>query len=249
MSFIHTADTFLSLGSCLLLLCVMAKQLVRSYQRPLPDRVVSEGRGVLLSLRFMATGYRVLIPAVGWLKRARVSPMMVTWFSLVPGAFAGIFAAMEVWSLAALSLLASCICDVLDGALARELDQKSARGALLDSTLDRYVEWFVLSGIAIGISYRGWSLLLVLAVLFGSMMVTYSTAKGEITGIRPAKAYMKRAERMTVLIVGMLLAPLCRLFGASPDSMLLVALLLICVLSHLSVVLRFASIYRRLDDR
>ena len=51
---------------------------------------------------------------------------------------------------------------------------ESARGALLDSTLDRYVEWFVVWD-------RDWDIgswmVLVVLDLFGSMMVTYSTAK------------------------------------------------------------------------
>ena len=115
--------------------------------------------------------------------------------------------------------------------------------------LDRYVEWFVLTGIAIGTLHHPWSMPLVLAALFGSMMVTYSTAKGEITGIQPTKAYMKRAERMTILILGMMLGPLLSLFGMQPASMLLITLLSIAVFSHISVVLRFASIYHQLGDR
>ena len=50
---------------------------------------------------------------------------------------------------------------------------------------------------------------------------------------------------MTVLILGMLLGPILSLFGIQPASMFLITLLSIAVFSHLSVILRFASIYRQ----
>ena len=60
MSVLQNIDTFISLGSLMLLSTLLGLAFLRSRHEPLPHRVVAAGRGLLLGLQLMATGYRLL---------------------------------------------------------------------------------------------------------------------------------------------------------------------------------------------
>ena len=66
-----------------------------------------------------------------------ITPNALTLISLVPAIAAGVLAAGEHFVWAAVLMLTSGLCDILDGALARQTGKASRFGALLDSSLDR----------------------------------------------------------------------------------------------------------------
>ena len=73
------------------------------------------------------------------------------------------------------------ILDILDGRIARATGKVSASGAYFDSVMDRYAEIIVFAGFAY--FYRdSWVLFLVLAASLGSIMVSYTRARGESLG-------------------------------------------------------------------
>ena len=49
--------------------------------------------------------------------------------------------------------------------------------------------------------------------LFGSLLITYSTAKAEALRITPPRGTMKRSDRITVLVTGAALTPLAQQWG------------------------------------
>jgi CDP-diacylglycerol--glycerol-3-phosphate 3-phosphatidyltransferase len=71
------------------------------------------------------------------------------------------------------------ICGILatlDGKVAEEAHKKSLYGAHLDSTLDRYSEFFIYLGIAY--YFRGhWAVWITFWTILGSFMVSYTRAK------------------------------------------------------------------------
>lgn len=216
------------------------------------DRVAQQGGTVVLGTGVMNAGYWLLQPAVRACVRAGVSPAALSWFSLGPAAFAGLAAAWGHWGFAAWGLLASALLDVLDGAVARAAQRASAGGAILDSVLDRYAEFFFFAGMLV--AYRGLLpvQLLVLTALFGSFLITYSTAKAEALRLTPPRGCMKRSDRLALLTVGALLAPVSQRWwepaGTWPAWPVLAAVGLIAVLANGSAVARFAALSREARD-
>src|SRR5580658_10550483 len=131
--------------------------------------------------RFLA---RYLVWLLGPIERrllGRVSPNVITMTSLVLCAVTGVVVAVgELASAVALYAIAG-ILDVLDGRLARLSGKQTKSGALLDSVCDRWGELFVLMGYAWLLRGSPW-LVASLAAIGGSMMVSYTRARGEGLG-------------------------------------------------------------------
>ncbi|MFB6172419.1 MAG: CDP-alcohol phosphatidyltransferase family protein [Haloarculaceae archaeon] len=68
--------------------------------------------------------------------------------------------------------------DLLDGALARELDTASSAGDLLDHVLDRYADIVIVAGLAGGVGEYALGLVAVTGVLMTSYLGTQSQAVG-----------------------------------------------------------------------
>jgi CDP-diacylglycerol--glycerol-3-phosphate 3-phosphatidyltransferase len=103
------------------------------------------------------------------------------------------------------------VLDILDGALARTSGKGTQFGAFLDSTVDRVGEAFMLGAIALVLMRDGseWGLALTFAALAGSFLVSYTRSKAEGMGLRgDVGRFGTRAERVTVIAVGLALAPL-----------------------------------------
>ena len=101
-------------------------------------------------------------------------------------------------ALAMALLLASGLCDALDGAMARLHGEATALGALLDSVADRYVESAVLLGIIVGgLCAPLWGAL----AIVGSLLTSYVRAKAEAIGIAmESVGFFERAERLLILL-------------------------------------------------
>jgi CDP-diacylglycerol---glycerol-3-phosphate 3-phosphatidyltransferase len=96
--------------------------------------------------------------------------------------------------------------DALDGAVARESGQITRFGALLDSTLDRYVESVLLGAMAYHLAQQGDELgvMLAFAALVGSLMVSYTRARSEGLLIDNKIGYFSRVERMILMVLGLI---------------------------------------------
>jgi CDP-diacylglycerol--glycerol-3-phosphate 3-phosphatidyltransferase len=179
-------------------------------KRPGNARLDGHG-GILLGRGLMEVTYKLLEPLVHLLVRLRVTPNMVTAFSLVPAFLAGVFVALGHFGLGALLATASGFCDMIDGILARRYQTGSDVGELFDAAVDRYVEYFLLAGLTVYFRHLLIAQVMCLAAILGSFMVSYTTAKSEALGIEPPKGAMRRAERAVYVIFGCALVPLWEL--------------------------------------
>lgn len=100
---------------------------------------------------------------------------------------------------APLFLVLSGFCDALDGVLARKYGESTIFGGLLDSTLDRYADVFVLCGIMLGgLCSFYWGI----TALAGSLIVSYVRARSEAAGIKMESVGLaERADRIVILVV------------------------------------------------
>jgi CDP-diacylglycerol---glycerol-3-phosphate 3-phosphatidyltransferase len=149
------------------------------------------------------------------LARTRVTPNMLTAAGVTLCAVGAVLVYFEYrneilffW-LGGLAFVVGSVLDILDGALARAGGKQTPFGSFLDSTLDRVGEGLVLGAIALVFMRDGDELALALAVaaLGGSFLVPYARAKAEGLGIKGDVGIGSRAERVTVIAVGLGLAP------------------------------------------
>jgi archaetidylinositol phosphate synthase len=106
--------------------------------------------------------------------------------------------------LAPLLMLISGFFDALDGVMARLYGEATKFGGFLDSLLDRYADTVILCGIILsGLTevYLG------LIALAGSLLVSYSRARAEATGVKMETVGLaERAERLILLTLASFIA-------------------------------------------
>jgi len=216
------------------------------------ERADREGGSALLGKFFMEMGLWAIEGYVSWLVRKKVRPDTLSLLSLGWGVLAGLSFAIECFGFAAWFVLLSGMFDIFDGAVARRLNMESHRGSVIDSILDRYVEFFAFAGLLV--YYRDfWVVQVVCFTAFcGSFMITYSTAKAEALNIKPPRGFMKRAERMVYMLVAAALSPISVYWFENPIGgqaalavPMLVALGIIAVFSHISALYRLFALAKK----
>jgi archaetidylinositol phosphate synthase len=185
-----------------------------------------------------------IMPVARLFARSGVSPNALTALGLVCGVFAALLFAAGEQLLAGVVLLVAGFFDLIDGAVARLLQKETAFGGVLDSVVDRYVDFLLFAGIIYGFIFHriaepgillGWGWLWGLLAIVGSFMVSYLRARAEAAGSgRLDVGLAERAERLIILAIGALL-------GWTPYAVVVIA-----VISHITVVQRMVAARRRL---
>ena len=110
--------------------------------------------------------------------------------------------------LAAGTFVVGSLLDILDGALARIGGKTTPFGAFIDSTTDRVGEGAMLAAIALVFSRHGkdWAVVLAVAAVVGSFLVSYTRARAEALGLRGDVGLGSRAERVVLITAGLAFA-------------------------------------------
>jgi CDP-diacylglycerol--glycerol-3-phosphate 3-phosphatidyltransferase len=141
--------------------------------------------------------------------RTPITPNMLTLFGLVLNMAVAALLATGHLVAGGVMIIAAGLFDMLDGALAKITNRVSAFGAFLDSVVDRYSEAVVLLGLLL-YYYQQLSIqrvtevVLIYAILFGSVMISYTRARAEGLNIKNEVGLMARPERIILLAVGLL---------------------------------------------
>ena len=140
------------------------------------------------------------------LTRVGVSANAITLLGLSLAALAGVLLAFGHFGFAAVAMVLASFGDALDGLVARRSGTASVGGALLDASVDRYEEFFFLTGLAVYLRGSVWQLVVTLFALAGSFMVSYGSAKAEAIGAPVPPGAMRRTARAVWLCAGTTLA-------------------------------------------
>ncbi|HKZ93240.1 MAG TPA: CDP-alcohol phosphatidyltransferase family protein [Candidatus Bathyarchaeia archaeon] len=163
------------------------------------------------------------------------------------GVLAALFSAYLYWTsrsddavliAAAVLLLISGFFDALDGVLARTYGRITLFGGFLDSLLDRYADSMVLVGVTLGwlATEPSW-LLIGLAALMGTLLVSYSRARAEAAGVKMETVGLaERAERIMIIVAASFLTLLWR--DALHWSMFFLAVLTNLTVLHRTIYFR-----------
>jgi phosphatidylglycerophosphate synthase len=194
----------------------------------------------------------VLGPYERLLVRWRVTPNALTFASFVVACFSATAFALGHFGAGGWLYLLTGILDILDGRIARATGKVTKGGAFFDSVMDRYAELVVFGGLSI--YYRhSWALYVTLAASLGSVMVSYTRARGEALGVQVNIGTMQRPERLFYLGVISGLSPIIEtLFGHGslpPFVPVVVALGLLAATANVTAVRRILHTLERLDGR
>ena len=134
------------------------------------------------------------------------------------------------------------LCDILDGSMARRAGRSSRRGAFLDSTLDRLAEIAVFIGL-IACYFRAQLFVQLLTglALTGSLMTSYARARAEGLGVDCKVGLLERPERLALLILGLLLAPL----SLAGVGLLVWVIVLLALLTYVTTLQRILHVLGR----
>jgi CDP-diacylglycerol--glycerol-3-phosphate 3-phosphatidyltransferase len=167
-----------------------------------------------------------------------ISPNVLSVFGLLAGLGAGLLFAFNhpVW--AAMLIILSGVFDILDGKVAVKANKKSLYGAIFDSTLDRYSEFFIYLGLAVYFRNR-WPMWILFFTFLGSTMVSYTRARAEGLGIECKIGFMQRAERMILLVFGALVGSIFKIFDPA----------MIAILIAIALISNFTAFERTLHVR
>jgi CDP-diacylglycerol--glycerol-3-phosphate 3-phosphatidyltransferase len=205
--------------------------------RALDARVQRESATVLLG-RFPIEAFHWALRGVGRaIARSGVSPDTLTLISLIVSGLSLPLAAYGKLPAAGAALLFGAAFDALDGIVARERSVASDAGEVLDAVVDRYADAAPLLGLAVFYRASVPALLLVLAALLGSMLVSYVRAKSEAMALSLPGGLMRRHERIAYLTAGLLVGPLLKLASIPLDAPLtLLAVGVVAVVSNIAAV-------------
>ncbi|WP_034223296.1 phosphatidylinositol phosphate synthase [Actinotalea ferrariae] len=187
---------------------------------------------------------RVVDPVADALLRAGVSPDAVT----VLGTLGVVVAALTLFPLGHLVLgtlviTVFVLSDLLDGTMARRSGRTSTWGAFLDSTLDRFGDGAIFTGLVLYLAGRGEDpvgAVLALACLVLGSIVPYARARAEGLGMRADVGIAERADRLVVVLTTTLGVGL-----GLPSAVLTVVLGVLALASLVTVVQRVVHVRRQ----
>jgi CDP-diacylglycerol--glycerol-3-phosphate 3-phosphatidyltransferase len=186
-------------------------------------------------------------PVVSACVRARISPLAFNFAGVLFGLAAGIAYALGAFPVAGWLVLLGGLADVFDGRIARARGMVSPAGAFLDSTLDRFAETFAFAGLAVRFAASPLTELITVLALGGSLLVSYTRARGEALGVQCRGGLMQRAERLVLLAVASLLDPAATAAAGWPSGGLLAAAVALIALGSIGTAcFRTATIARAL---
>lgn len=167
----------------------------------------------MLNAKVRAGWDRLMRPVGRVLAGIGLTPNMVTLFGVALHAVVAVWIAQGRFLLAGLVAILAAFSDTFDGAVAKYLGATSKFGALLDSATDRISDALIFLPIAwvygvrpdIGSHYHPWVAGVAMGALVASFLVSYVKARAEGLGFECNVGIAERAERLIVIIAGLIL--------------------------------------------
>ncbi len=175
------------------------------------------------------------LPVAKALASLGLTPNAVSIAGAAAFAGAGLLAALGHYAAAGWVMAVLGPLDRVDGLMARECGMDSRFGAFLDSTLDRFAEFFLFLGVLVGqFRFHGAGTeeaAVIMSALTGSLLVSYARARAESLGFDCKVGLLSRFERLFLIAVGLI-------FGFIYQVMVFLA-----VFTHVTAIHRIIHVY------
>jgi CDP-diacylglycerol--glycerol-3-phosphate 3-phosphatidyltransferase len=181
----------------------------------------------------------IVVPITRAISWSGVSPNFITIAGFILTAADAAVLAMGYVQMAGLLLILAAVLDAIDGSLARLQNRVTRFGAFLDSTIDRFSEAVLLLGALIYYLNQGQArteIILLFVALFGSLLVSYTKARGEAIGVMVKGGLLSRFERIVILIIAMVL------------NELTVAVWILAVLTNVTAIQRIWLVWQSIKE-
>ncbi|MCK5465990.1 CDP-alcohol phosphatidyltransferase family protein [Candidatus Parcubacteria bacterium] len=182
---------------------------------------------------------RKLVVSIAKKLPPQINPNTLTLLGLLFALLAGLSFALGEIIYAVVCMFISGFLDLLDGAVAKASDRETEFGEVLDSVSDRYSDTAIMIGIMWGYSFNLSALwfLVGFSAIVGSIMVSYTRAKGEsVINEKITIGIADRPARTGLIIIG-------AIFGCMNYAILSVAFL-----THFTVLQRMQFIRKKLKQ-
>ncbi len=196
----------------------------------------------MLDLRGRSRIAPILDPIAVGLAKARLTPTMITIFGLVVTLVGAALIAVDRYALGAFVAGVGAVLDALDGPLARHLGTASIRGAFVDTMADRFGEVGLWAGLTFSLRTDETGLMLCVTALAFSLLTPYVRSKAESWGAEGRGGWMGRAERMILMLAGLIVTDLWVTSALHP------LLWTFVVLSGLTVAQRIRRTWQQLGE-
>jgi CDP-diacylglycerol---glycerol-3-phosphate 3-phosphatidyltransferase len=196
----------------------------------------------ILSVDIKAGLARIVTPVAAALLRAKVTPNAVTVAGTVGVLIGSVgFATRGHMVIALVIVTVSCLTDMLDGSMARQLGVSNKFGALLDSAMDRVSDGAIFGSVAFWFASQGQlrECAAALLCLLTGQVVSYVKARAEGLGMTANVGLAERTERLILVGIGGLL------FGFDVKYGMEAALWLLVLLSVITIGQRMSHVYRQ----
>ena len=158
----------------------------------------------MLDLRGRSRVAPILDPIAAGLAKARLTPTMITILGLLVTLVGAAYIAVDRYALGGFVAGVGVALDALDGPLARYQGTASIRGAFIDTMADRFGEVALWTGLTFSLRADETGLMLCILGLAFSLLTPYVRSKAESWGAEGRGGWMGRAERMILLLVGLM---------------------------------------------
>lgn len=159
----------------------------------------------MLDLRGRGRIAPILDPVAAGLAKAKITPTTITVLGLIVTLVGAGFIARGSYALGGGIAAIGSVLDALDGPLARHLGVASIRGAFIDTMADRFGEVGLWTALTFSLRSDETGLMLCLLALAFSLLTPYVRAKAESWGAEGRGGWLGRAERMILLLAGLIL--------------------------------------------
>ncbi len=133
-----------------------------------------------------------------------IHPNVLTLTGVLVNVAAAWALALDHFVLAGIVMIVANIFDFIDGKVAHITGKQSAFGAFWDSTLDRFSDLALFTGLIwlyAGLDRQGYVLIATLALIF-SIMTSYARARAESLIDKCKVGFMERPERIVLFMIG-----------------------------------------------
>jgi CDP-diacylglycerol--glycerol-3-phosphate 3-phosphatidyltransferase len=167
----------------------------------------------------------------------RGNPNLFTLMGFLATLLASCLIVVEAWFLAGLTIILSGLFDLFDGVVARNLGKVTPFGGFLDSVVDRYSDLFLLMSLLIYYLRKADPHMVILTsfVSIGTAIIPYARARAEAAQISCSAGLMERAERISLLSVGVLFQWMTPI------------LWILAILTHFTVLERIYYVWKKLQ--